>query len=172
MQQIRNLIRAVPDFPSAGVIFRDITPLLADVGAFARCVDLLAEPWLGMDVQAVCAIEARGFILGAALARRLDAGFVPLRKPGKLPPPVIGVEYELEYGRDRLEAGADALPAATRVLIVDDVLATGGTLEAAHTLVGRLGARVLGASVLIELIALRGRERWANEAPLHALLRY
>ncbi|MEO7063642.1 MAG: adenine phosphoribosyltransferase [Dokdonella sp.] len=172
MQQIRNLIRAVPDFPSAGVIFRDITPLLADAGAFARCVDLLAEPWLGMDVQAVCAIEARGFILGAALARRLDAGFVPLRKPGKLPPPVIGVEYELEYGRDRLEAGADALPAATRVLIVDDVLATGGTLEAAHTLVGRLGARVLGASVLIELIALRGRERWANEAPLHALLRY
>ncbi len=172
MQQIHALIRAVPDFPAPGVTFRDITPLLADAAAFARCVDLLAEPWRGSGVQAVCAIEARGFILGAALANRLHAGFVPLRKPGKLPPPVIAIDYELEYGRDRLEARAGALPAGARVLIVDDVLATGGTLAAARTLVERLGAHVLGASVLIELAALSGRTRWGDAVPLHALLRY
>lgn len=172
MQPIHALIRAVPDFPAPGVTFRDITPLLADAAAFARCVDLLAEPWRGLGVQAVCAIEARGFILGAALANRLHAGFVALRKPGKLPPPVIAVDYELEYGRDRLEARADALPAGARVLIVDDVLATGGTLAAARTLLERLGAHVLGASVLIELTALSGRARWGDEVPLHALLHY
>lgn len=172
MQQIHALIRAVPDFPSPGVTFRDITPLLADVGAFARCVDLLAEPWRGSGVQAVCAIESRGFIFGTALANRLCAGFVPLRKPGKLPPPVLAVEYDLEYGRDRLEMRTDALRAGARVLIVDDVLATGGTLGAARALVERLGAHVLGASVLIELAALPGRARWGDAVPLHALLRY
>ena len=172
MQTIQDLIRAVPDFPAPGVTFRDITPLLADAGAFAGCVDRLAEPWRGMNVQAVCAIEARGFIVGMALARCLNVGFVPLRKPGKLPPPVISVDYELEYGSDRLEVCADALPAGTRVLIVDDVLATGGTLEAARMLVERLGAHVLGASVLIELAALPGRSRWDDSVPLHALLQY
>ena len=172
MQQIQALIRAVPDFPSPGVTFRDITPLLADAGQFARCVELLAAPWRALDVQAVCAVEARGFILGAALADRLRAGFIPLRKPGKLPPPVVAIDYDLEYGRDRLEMRADALPTGTRVLIVDDVLATGGTLAAARALVERCGAEVVGASVLIELAALAGRRRWNDDRSLHALLRY
>jgi adenine phosphoribosyltransferase len=172
MQQLQALIRSVPDFPSAGITFRDITPLLADAGEFARCIGLLAEPWRDARVQAVCAIESRGFIFGAALATTLGAGFVPLRKPGKLPPPVVAVEYELEYGRDRLEARADAFRPGERVLIVDDVLATGGTLCAARELVAKLGAEVIGASVLIELAALPGRARWGDVAPLHALLTY
>jgi len=172
MQRLQALIRAVPDFPSAGIVFRDITPLLADAGEFARCIGLLAEPWRDADVQSVCAIESRGFIFGAALATALGAGFVPLRKPGKLPPPVVAIDYELEYGRDRLEARADAFGSGERVLIVDDVLATGGTLCAARSLVAKLGAQVVGASVLIELGALAGRARWGDGAPLHALLAY
>jgi adenine phosphoribosyltransferase len=173
MQRLQALIRAVPDFPSAGILFRDITPLLADAGEFARCIGLLADPWRDAHVHSVCAIESRGFILGAAMATALEAGFVPLRKPGKLPPPVAAVDYELEYGRDRLEARADAFRPGERVLIVDDVLATGGTLCAARALVTQLDAIVIGASVLIELAALPGRARWGDDAPpLHALLAY
>jgi len=172
MHDLESLIRAVPDFPQPGVIFRDVTPLLADAGAFARCIDALAEPWRGAGVRAVCGIESRGFIFGAALAHKLNAGFVPLRKPGKLPPPVIGVDYALEYGHDRLEVGAAALARGERVLLVDDVLATGGTLAAAQALLGRLGVELLGAGVVIELPALQGRARWRGGAPLHALLRY
>jgi adenine phosphoribosyltransferase len=172
MKQIEALIRAVPDFPQAGVVFRDITPLLADAGGFARCVDALAEPWLGSAVQVVCGIESRGFIFGAALAQKLHAGFVPLRKPNKLPPPVVAVDYALEYGKDRLEARNDALRRGERVLIVDDVLATGGTLEAACRLVGALGGELVGASVVIELEALQGRRHLPDGTPLHALLRY
>jgi adenine phosphoribosyltransferase len=132
----------------------------------------LAEPWLGADVRAVCGIESRGFIFGAALAQKLNAGFVPLRKPGKLPPPVVAVDYALEYGHDRLEVRTDALRPGERVLLVDDVLATGGTLAAAQALLGRLGVELLGASVVIELPALQGRIRWSGPAPLHALLGY
>ncbi|WP_233171626.1 adenine phosphoribosyltransferase [Dyella sp. ASV21] len=172
LQQIQALIRAVPDFPKPGVVFRDITPLLADAGGFARCIDALAEPWQGSGVQAVCGIESRGFIFGAALAQKLHAGFVPLRKPRKLPPPVVGVDYQLEYGVDRLEARDDALRPGERALIVDDVLATGGTLAAASALVQKLGALLVGASVVIELAELKGRERWLGGTPLHALLRY
>lgn len=173
LQQIASLIRAVPDFPKPGVMFRDITPLLADAGGFARCIDALAEPWQGSGVQAVCGIESRGFIFGAALAQKLHAGFVPLRKPNKLPPPVVAVDYQLEYGVDRLEARNDALRPGERVIIVDDVLATGGTLAAARELVLKLGAQLVGAGVVIELAALQGRARWQDEgAPLHALLRY
>lgn len=172
MQDIAALIRAVPDFPRPGVLFRDITPLLADARGFARCIDALAGPWQGHDVQAVCGIEARGFIFGAALAQKLGAGFVPLRKPHKLPPPVVGVEYQLEYGSDRLEAHPQALRPGERVVIVDDVLATGGTLAAAQALVGKLGGEVLGAGVVIELEALQGRARWQGDRLLHALLRY
>ncbi|MFK2877379.1 adenine phosphoribosyltransferase [Rhodanobacter hydrolyticus] len=166
------LIRAVADFPKPGVLFRDVTPLLADAQGFADCVAALAAPWRDAGVQAVCGIEARGFIFGAVLARALGAGFVPLRKPGKLPPPVLAVDYQLEYGSDRLEARSDAIAPGTRVLLVDDVLATGGTLAAAQALVAHFGGDVVGASVLIELEALRGRERWMGEQPLHALLRY
>ncbi|MGJ7903904.1 adenine phosphoribosyltransferase [Lysobacter sp. 1R34A] len=172
LKSIDALIRAVADFPKPGVTFRDITPLLADAGGFARCIDALAEPWQGSGVQAVCGIESRGFIFGAALAQKLHAGFVPVRKPGKLPPPLIAVEYELEYGRDQLQVRSDALKPGERTLLVDDVLATGGTLAAARELVERLDAVLVGASVLIELDALRGRERWSGDAPVHALLHY
>ena len=166
------LIRAVPNFPTPGVMFRDVTPLLADAGGFARCIDALAEPWQGSAVQAVCGIEARGFIFGAALAQKLHAGFVPLRKPGKLPPPVVSVDYQLEYGSDRLEAQSDALKPGERVLIVDDALATGGTLAAARALIDQLGGELVGATVVIELAALQGRARWQGNPPLHSLLRY
>lgn len=178
MHHLSNYVRSVADFPRPGVMFRDVMPLLAHASAFARCIDALAEPWLGQRVQTVCGIEARGFIFGAALAQRLQAGFVALRKPGKLPPPQLGVDYRLEYGSDRLEAQQDALAAGRRVLIVDDVLATGGTLLAAHELVRQLGGEVVGASVVIELPALRGRARWQalqpspSAAPLHHLLTY
>ncbi|MGC1548774.1 MAG: adenine phosphoribosyltransferase [Rhodanobacter sp.] len=172
MKTIEALIRAVPDFPKPGVMFRDITPLLADARGFARCIDALAEPWQGQSVQAICGIESRGFIFGAALASKLGAGFVPLRKPGKLPPPLVAVDYQLEYGSDRLEARNDALRPGERTIIIDDVLATGGTLAAARTLVEQLGAELVGAGVVIELAALQGRTRWINGAPLHALLRY
>ncbi|HET6806720.1 MAG TPA: adenine phosphoribosyltransferase [Frateuria sp.] len=172
MHDLEALIRAVPDFPLPGIVFRDVTPLLADAGAFARCIDALAGPWLGEGVRAVCGIESRGFIFGAALAQKLNAGFVPLRKPGKLPPPVAGIDYALEYGQDRLEVRADALARGERTLLVDDVLATGGTLAAAQALLARLGVELVGAAVVIELPALQGRARWRGSAPLHALLRY
>ncbi|MDI3263211.1 MAG: adenine phosphoribosyltransferase [Fulvimonas sp.] len=169
---LREGIRAVPDFPAPGVVFRDLTPLLADRAAFAACIEALASPWRGQDVQAVCGIESRGFIFGAALARELDAGFVPLRKPGKLPPPVVEVDYALEYGTDRLQARNDALRPGQRTLLIDDVLATGGTLCAARALVARLGGALLGAQVVVELDALRGRVRWGEGAPLRALLHF
>ncbi|HJW07271.1 MAG TPA: adenine phosphoribosyltransferase [Rhodanobacter sp.] len=172
MQDLAALIRAVPDFPRPGVMFRDVAPLLADAGRFARCIDALAEPWHGSGVQAVCGIEARGFIFGAALAQKLHAGFVPLRKPGKLPPPVATVDYQLEYGSDQLQVQRDAFRPGERALLADDVLATGGTLAAAAALVGGLGAELLGASVVIELPALQGRSRWPAGKPLHSLLRY
>jgi adenine phosphoribosyltransferase len=169
---LAELVRDVPDFPRPGVTFRDITPLLADAACFARCIDAMAIPWLDSSVQAVCGIESRGFIFGAALAQKLGAGFVPLRKPGRLPPPVIGIDYSLEYGTDRLEARNDALKSAERAIIVDDVLATGGTLAAARALVEDMGADLLGAIVLIELVALQGRQRWTGMPALHSLLRY
>ncbi|KZC21435.1 MULTISPECIES: adenine phosphoribosyltransferase [Rhodanobacter] len=172
MQDLAALIRAVPDFPRPGVMFRDVAPLLADAGSFARCIDALAEPWQGSGVQAVCGIEARGFIFGAALAQKLHAGFVPLRKPGKLPPPVASVDYQLEYGSDQLQVQRGAFRPGERVLLADDVLATGGTLAAAAALVGGLGAELLGASVVIELPVLQGRSRWPAGKSLHSLLRY
>ena len=172
MQALQTLVRAVADFPAPGITFRDITPLLADAAAFARCIELLAAPWQDSRIETVCAIESRGFIFGAAIAQRLGAGLVPLRKPGKLPPPVIAVDYELEYGRDRLEARADALAPGARVLLVDEVLATGGTLAGARKLVDALGGQVIGASIVIELAGLPGRARWGDAAPMHALLRY
>ena len=165
-----RLIRDVADFPSPGIVFRDIAPLLADPAAFAAMLQALAAPWCGQGVRAVAGIESRGFILGAALARELDAGFVPLRKPGKLPGAVLEEAYALEYGQDRLQVQADALPAGTRVLLVDDVLATGGTLAAAARLLRRQGAQLAGAAVLAELAAFEGRERWPADVPLQSLL--
>ncbi len=163
-----RLLRDVPDFPRPGILFKDITPLLADGPAFAAAVADLAAPWRAAPPEAVAGIESRGFILGAALALRLDCGFVPVRKPGKLPARTLAQDYDLEYGRDRLEVHADALPPGARVLVVDDVLATGGTLRAATALLRRQGADVVGAGVLVELAFLHGRERWDDPAPLCA----
>lgn len=165
-------VRDVPDFPQPGVLFKDITPLLADARAFGDCVAALAAPWRGQRLDAVCGIEARGFIFAAALARALNTGFVPLRKPGKLPAATLGIDVQLEYGRTRLEVHADALAPGARVVLVDDVLATGGTLEAARQLLLQLGASLAGAEVVIELDALHGRARWPADVPLRALVRY
>lgn len=168
---LANRVRDVPDFPRPGILFKDITPLLADARAFAACVEALAEPWRGQRIDAVCGIEARGFIFGAAVARALESGFVPLRKAGKLPAATRGVDFELEYGSARLEVHADALAPGTRVLLVDDVLATGGTLAAARGLMDEMGVDLVGAAVVVELGCLHGRSRWADPAPLHTLLR-
>lgn len=163
-----RLVRDVTDFPQPGIVFKDITPVLADADAFAAALDALAAPWRDQSIDAVMGIEARGFIFGAPLARALRTGFVPVRKPGKLPGPTVSQRYALEYGENALELHADALPAGARVLLVDDVLATGGTLDAARALAERLHVRIVGASVLIELAALGGRARWNGTAPLHA----
>ncbi len=168
---LRPFVRDVADFPQPGIVFRDLGPLLADAAAFAATVDALAAPFVDAGIARVAGIEARGFIFGAAVARRLGSGFVSLRKPGKLPGARIGVDYALEYGSDRLEVAADAFAPSQRVLIVDDVLATGGTLVAAAQLVARAGAHPVGATVVVELAALGGRARWSRVAPLHAVLR-
>lgn len=165
-----RLIRDVADFPKPGIVFKDITPVLADAAGFAAAIDAMAAPWRGQAIDAVIAIEARGFIFGAALAHTLGVGFVPVRKPRKLPGRRLSQTYALEYGQDTLEVHADAVPAGARVLLVDDVLATGGTLDAARALIEQLDARIVGAAVLIELAALGGRSRWNCTAPLEAAL--
>ncbi|MHC1481125.1 adenine phosphoribosyltransferase [Frateuria aurantia] len=172
MQSIESLIRPVADYPKPGVMFRDITPLLADAQAFQAAIAAMARPWADVAVDQVAGLEARGFIFGVALAQHLKAGFIPLRKPGKLPPPVRSLDYALEYGSDRLEVREDALKAGSRVLLVDDVLATGGTLAAGRRLLESVGAQVIGASVLMELDALAGRQRWAPGSEIQALLHY
>ncbi len=172
MIELLPYVRDIPDFPKPGIVFKDITPLLGNASALHRCVVALAEPFRDAQLDAVCAIESRSFIFGAALARELGAGFVPIRKPGKLPARTIGADYALEYGSDRLEMHADALDAGTRVVLVDDVIATGGTLLAARALIAQLGAELVAASVVIELGFLDARSRWAAPVPLRALIRY
>jgi adenine phosphoribosyltransferase len=156
--ELARLIRQVPDYPQPGVVFRDITPLLGSPGGFAAAVEALAaiSP---TDVDVVVGIEARGFLFGAPVALALGAGFVPVRKPAKLPRAVESVTYELEYGTETLALHADAFPAGSRVLLVDDVLATGGTVVAASELISRLGGQLAGVSLLSELTYLGGRER-------------
>lgn len=163
----------VPDFPKPGVVFKDMTPLLANPSALALAVELMANPYRGLGVELVVGAESRGFIFGTAIAQALSAGFVPVRKPGKLPRAVRGMDYDLEYGKDRLEIHADAVGAGRRVLLVDDVLATGGTMKAKGELVAGMGAEVVGITVLIELKALGGRSRLgAHGENVHAVLRY
>jgi adenine phosphoribosyltransferase len=168
MSDWTRLVRDIPDFPKAGIAFKDIMPALADADAFASAVDALAAPWRDARIGVVMAIEARGFLLGAPLARALGTGIVPVRKPGKLPGAVREVRYALEYGEDVLQVQADAVAPGARVLLVDDVLATGGTLAAARALADGLGADIVGASVLVELAVLGGRSRWNGTAPLRA----
>ena len=167
-----HTIRDVPDFPKPGILFKDITPLLSDAEAFRAAIKAMAAPWRDAGVQAVLGVEARGFILGAALALELGAGFVPVRKPGKLPGATLQQEYTLEYRSDRIEVCADAVAPGTRVVLVDDVLATGGTLAAALLLAGQLQAQVLGAAVLVELDGLGGRARLPADVPLQVTLVY
>jgi adenine phosphoribosyltransferase len=168
---LRDLIRDIPDFPKPGIVFKDITPLMADPGALARAVEGLAEQARGLDVQYVIAAEARGFLLGPALALALGAGFLLARKPGKLPYETVQVRYSLEYGEEGLELHRDALAKGARVLAHDDLLATGGTAAALCELVEKLGGEVAGCGFLVELAQLGGRRRLAGRQ-VHALLRY
>ncbi|MDQ6930958.1 MAG: adenine phosphoribosyltransferase [Candidatus Eremiobacteraeota bacterium] len=156
---VKTLIRAIPDFPIPGILFRDITPLLADKTGFRAAVDLFVEQYKNKNIDYVVGIEARGYMLGAPLAYAIGAGFVPVRKPGKLPGKKLQEEYALEYGTNSLEIHADAVGHGHRVLIVDDLLATGGTASATRRLLERLGATIEGYAFLIELADLKGRDR-------------
>lgn len=169
-EELKRLVRDIPDFPQPGILFRDITPLISDAHGLAAVVDQIAEPWLG-KVDRVLGIESRGFIVGAPVAYRLGVGLTIVRKPGKLPFTTVAESYELEYGSAELHIHEDSFASASRVLIVDDLLATGGTAQAAVKLVHRLGGEVAGCAFVIELKALGGRQRLA---PVHcaALLEY
>ena len=161
-EELKKYVRDVPDYPEKGIIFRDITPLLGDKRIFREVVDLMSRAWAKDPPDLVAAIEARGFIPGAAIAVKLDAGFVPIRKTGKLPWMTVMESYDLEYGTDQLEVHSDAVQPGQKVLIVDDVLATGGTASAAVRLMRKLGADVVGVQVLIELGYLDGRQKLSD----------
>jgi adenine phosphoribosyltransferase len=171
MERLKRLIREIPDFPKPGILFYDITTLLKDPEGFRTTVDLLSEAFAGERVDRVVGIEARGFIFAPALAYKLGAGFIPMRKSNKLPAPTESVTYTLEYGTDRLEVHKDAIEPGHRVLIIDDLLATGGTAKAAIELVEKLGGHVVGAGFVIELEFLKGRERLAGYRVV-SLLKY
>ncbi len=171
-EQLRAFIRDVPDFPKPGVVFKDITPLLRSPAALDGTMEWLAEPFRNEGITNVVAIESRGFIFGSCVARALNAGFVPIRKPGKLPWTRRRHEYVLEYGTDTLEIHDDALTPGDRVLIVDDVLATGGTAAAAAALVRSFGAKLVGIAVVIELSFLEGRRKLDGNMKIHTLLQY
>ena len=168
---LRAKIRDIKDFPTEGILFKDITTLLKDGPAFRRVVDILSERYKTERVDIVVGVESRGFIFAGALAHQLGAGFVPVRKLGKLPGKTIEVEYELEYGRDALAVHEDAIHPGQRVLAVDDLLATGGTMAATLRLVQQLGGQVVGVAFMIELAFLHGREKLRN-FPLHSLIVY
>lgn len=161
MKTVKDYIRTIPDFPHKGIMFRDVTTLFADPRGFRMAVDQLLHPYAGARIDKVAGLEARGFILGGAVAHQLTLGFVPIRKEGKLPGPTLRQPYKLEYGEAVLEVHEDAIAAGERVLIVDDLLATGGTAEAAIALVERLGGEVVGCAFIIDLPDLGGRERLA-----------
>jgi adenine phosphoribosyltransferase len=171
MEELKQRIRSVPDFPKPGILFYDVTTLLQDVDGFKMAVDAMAEPHEAARIDLIVGIESRGFIFGAALAERLGAGFAPVRKPGKLPSTTRSIAYELEYGTDALEIHDDAVDKGQRVLIVDDLLATGGTASATVDLVRQLGGDVVGVQFLIELVALNGRDRLKGEK-VNAVLKY
>jgi adenine phosphoribosyltransferase len=168
---LRQWIRDVPDYPKKGIIFKDITTLLKEKEPFQKCIDLLVDHYRGRKIDQVVAIESRGFIFGSALAYKLNTGFVPIRKPKKLPARTERMEYELEYGTDCVEIHADALEPGQKILVVDDLLATGGTASAAAKLVEKLSAEVTGLAFLIELTFLNGREKLAGRE-IFSLIQY
>src|SRR5712672_502662 len=161
-EELKKLIREVPDFPKKGILFYDITTLLKDKLGFATLIDALSENYIGKEIDLVLGIEARGFIFGPALSYRLNAGFVPVRKPGKLPAETVKISYELEYGSNALEIHKDAIQKGERILIVDDLLATGGTAVATADLASRLGAHIAGLGFVVELDFLKGRDKLAD----------
>ena len=171
MYSIKDLVRDVRDYPKPGIVFKDITPVLSDINALRTSIKEMAAPFTNLGIDIVVGIESRGFIFGAPIADLLNAGFVPVRKPGKLPWKTKSVSYELEYGTDALEIHEDAITEGQNVLIVDDLLATGGTAEATCKLVSKLGGNIKGLSVLIELKDLKGRKR-LNQYNVHSLVQY
>jgi adenine phosphoribosyltransferase len=171
MIELRSFIRDVPDFPKKGILFKDITPLLASPAALAMAVEVLCNPFRGQGIQAVVGAESRGFIFGTAIAQALSCGFVPVRKPGKLPADKLALTYDLEYGQDTLEIHKDGIKPGEKCLIVDDLLATGGTMQACCSLVETLGGQIVGIAVLIELTFLKGRERFGRYH-LHSAIKY
>ncbi|HEX7832868.1 MAG TPA: adenine phosphoribosyltransferase [Thermoanaerobaculia bacterium] len=172
IETLKTYVRDVPDFPKPGILFKDITPLLRSPEGLRRSCELLAEPFREQNVTAVAGIESRGFIFGSVVAQNLGVGFIPIRKPGKLPWTKRRYEYVLEYGTDALEIHDDAVAASDRVVIIDDVLATGGTLAAAAHLIRDLDATVVGLATVIELGFLDGRSKLMSDVPFHSLLRY
>lgn len=171
MERLKARIRDIPDFPKPGIVFKDITPLVKDPSALRLAIHQLLHPFLGEDLTAVVGMEARGFIFGSLVAWELGVGFIPLRKPGKLPYDVQSISYDLEYGSASLEVHVDALSKEDRVLMIDDVLATGGTASASCALVEKLGAKIAACAFVIELDALQGRKKLGDRR-IHSLLHY
>jgi adenine phosphoribosyltransferase len=172
LELLRARIRDIPDFPKPGIVFKDFTPLLRDPRALALAVELMVNPYRGQRVDLVIGAESRGFIFGTAMAQALSAGFVPVRKPGKLPAASARMAYDLEYGSDHVEIHLDAIAPGQRVLIVDDLLATGGTMEACAKLVQQLRGEIAGMTVLIELAFLHGRDKLTRFGQVHSVLRW
>ena len=170
---LRAAIRTIPDYPKPGIMFRDITTLLGSARAFRRCIDELVQPWSGMKIDKVAGMEARGFILGGAVAHQVSAGFVPIRKKGKLPHTTVRIAYSLEYGLDEMEMHADAIAAGERVILVDDLIATGGTAEGAVKLLRQIGANVVAACFIIDLPDLGGADKLrAMDVPVRTLMTF
>ncbi|SKA86393.1 adenine phosphoribosyltransferase [Prosthecobacter debontii] len=172
LERLRSTIRDVPDFPQPGILFKDITPVLADPELLNEAIEGMTEAFAGQKVDKVVGIDARGFIFGALIAQRLGAGFIPVRKKGKLPWQTRGVDYSLEYGKNSVEMHVDALAPREKVVLADDLLATGGTAGAALQLIQESGADLLGSVFFIELAFLNGREKLAETGPVHALLTF
>ena len=173
MTALKDIIRTIPDYPKPGILFRDITTLMGDARAFRRAIDELVQPWAGTKIDKVAGIEARGFILGGAVAHQLSAGFVPIRKKGKLPHATVSIAYSLEYGIDEMEMHQDAVQPGERVILVDDLIATGGTATAAAQLLRRIGADVVAACFVIDLPDLGGADKLrAMDVPVRTLVEF